>query len=128
VQSCRFLSAMLRTHLASKMFNLGALAANVLNSLDNAAKDTLEEPKISATALRSQRQNAYNNESDSRRSDDEDNDEEDQPVQVTRQLNAYTHLTRHGITESAHQYSPKSPNQHLDRGAQAAGVHSGRCA
>jgi hypothetical protein len=69
------------------MFNLGALAANVLNSLDNAAKDTLEEPKISATALRSQRQSAYNNESDSRRSDDEDNDEEEQHVQVVVLLN-----------------------------------------
>ena len=37
------------------MFNFGALAANVLNSLDNVAKDTLEEPRMSATALRSQR-------------------------------------------------------------------------
>jgi hypothetical protein len=69
------------------MFNLGALAANVLNSLDNAAKDTLEEPKISATALRSQRQSVYNNDSDSRRSDDDDNDDEEQPVQVDNFLN-----------------------------------------
>lgn len=37
------------------MFDLGKLAANVLNSIDNAAKETLEEPKLSATAIRSQR-------------------------------------------------------------------------
>lgn len=37
------------------MFNLGALASSVLESLDNVAKETLEEPKISATALRSKR-------------------------------------------------------------------------
>jgi hypothetical protein len=39
----------------NNMFNFSTLAANVLNSLDNAAKDTLEEPRISATALRSKR-------------------------------------------------------------------------
>jgi hypothetical protein len=33
------------------MFNIGAF----LNNLDNAAKETLEEPKVSATSLRSRR-------------------------------------------------------------------------
>lgn len=56
------------------MFNFGALAANVLNSLDNAAKDTLEEPRVSATALRSQR-NARSKDEDV--SDEEDNDIDD---------------------------------------------------
>jgi hypothetical protein len=37
------------------MFNLGALATTVLNSIDNVAKETLEEPKVSATALRSRK-------------------------------------------------------------------------
>jgi hypothetical protein len=39
----------------SSMFNLGALAKNVLNSLDDAAKETLEEPKVSATTMRARR-------------------------------------------------------------------------
>lgn len=34
--------------------NLGAIA-NVLNSIDSAAKETLEEPKQSATAIRKQK-------------------------------------------------------------------------
>ena len=34
--------------------NLGAIA-NVLNSIDSAAKETLEEPKQSATAIRRQK-------------------------------------------------------------------------
>ena len=56
------------------MFNFGALAANVLNSLDNAAKDTLEEPRMSATALRSQRRGeSSSDEQHSYQSDDEDN-------------------------------------------------------
>ncbi len=38
------------------MFNLTALASSVLDSLDNVAKDTLEEqPKVSATKLRKSR-------------------------------------------------------------------------
>lgn len=37
------------------MFNLGTIASNMLNSIDNAAKETLEEPKLSATALRSKK-------------------------------------------------------------------------
>lgn len=36
------------------MFNLSALTS-VLDSLDSAAKETLEEPKVSATTLRSRR-------------------------------------------------------------------------
>lgn len=54
------------------MFNIGAYAANVLNSLDSVAKDTLEEPRISATALRNQRLNAANKEDKSNESDNED--------------------------------------------------------
>ncbi len=38
-----------------KMFNLGALASSVLDSIDSVAKETLEEPKVSATVLRSKR-------------------------------------------------------------------------
>lgn len=34
------------------MFNLGRLTADLLNTLDSAAKDSLEEPQISATSLR----------------------------------------------------------------------------
>jgi hypothetical protein len=34
------------------MFNLGKLTTDLLNTIDNAAKETLEEPKESATALR----------------------------------------------------------------------------
>lgn len=60
------------------MFNFGALAANVLNSLDNAAKDTLEEPRVSATALRSQRRGHT-------RQDDVSDDEEDNEVDANRQ-------------------------------------------
>ena len=37
------------------MFNLGSIASSVLNSIDNVAKETLEEPKLSATAIRSRR-------------------------------------------------------------------------
>ena len=37
------------------MFNLTSLAASVLDSLDNVAKETLEEPKVSATSLRKSR-------------------------------------------------------------------------
>lgn len=37
------------------MFNLGALASSVLDSIDSVAKETLEEPKVSATAIRSKR-------------------------------------------------------------------------
>ena len=33
------------------MFNI----SNLLNSIDNAAKETLEEPKVSATSIRMQR-------------------------------------------------------------------------
>jgi hypothetical protein len=106
------------------MFNLGALAANVLNSLDNAAKDTLEEPKISATALRSQRQSAYNNESDSRRSDDEDNDEEEQPVQVVVSSNILARLVHLNLPEYVNPYSLKFLNQLLDQGAQPAAAPS----
>jgi hypothetical protein len=58
------------------MFNLGALAANVLNSLDSAAKETLQEPTISATALRSQRlQQAGRHQVDE---DDDINDDDDE--------------------------------------------------
>lgn len=66
------------------MFNLGALAANVLNSLDNAAKDTLEEPRVSATALRNQRLNANNPDLETNPSDDEENDhpEPERPREV----------------------------------------------
>jgi hypothetical protein len=53
------------------MFNISALAANVLNSLDNAAKDTLEEPRVSATALRNQRLNATRDEKHEQSDDDE---------------------------------------------------------
>ena len=34
------------------MFNLGRLTSDLLNTLDSAAKDTLEEPQVSATSLR----------------------------------------------------------------------------
>lgn len=38
------------------MFNLGALASSVLDSIDSVAKETLEEPKQqSATSIRSSR-------------------------------------------------------------------------
>ncbi len=47
------------------MFNLGALASNVLNSIDSAAKETLEEPKQSATAIRRQKLKYANSESHS---------------------------------------------------------------
>eukprot|EP00598_Pedospumella_elongata_P001435 CAMPEP_0184975852 /NCGR_PEP_ID=MMETSP1098-20130426/6947_1 /TAXON_ID=89044 /ORGANISM="Spumella elongata, Strain CCAP 955/1" /LENGTH=855 /DNA_ID=CAMNT_0027498627 /DNA_START=54 /DNA_END=2621 /DNA_ORIENTATION=+ len=57
------------------MFNFGALAANVLNSLDNAAKDTLEEPRVSATALRSQQRRGQAREEDV--SDNEEDNEVD---------------------------------------------------
>jgi len=57
------------------MFNFGALAANVLNSLDNAAKDTLEEPRVSATALRSQRRGQATQEDVS--DNEEDNEVDD---------------------------------------------------
>ena len=66
------------------MFNFGALASNVLNSLDNAAKDTLEEPRISATALRSQRQNAQAPQPTS--DDDGDDDNEDSDPEPPTQL------------------------------------------
>ena len=56
------------------MFNLGALAANVLNSLDSAAKETLEEPRISATALRSQRHSSSSGNNKAYRSDEDDDD------------------------------------------------------
>lgn len=37
------------------MFNLGDLnLSDLLNSIDNAAKETLEEPKVSATSIRMQ--------------------------------------------------------------------------
>ena len=37
------------------MFNLSALASNVLSSMDNVVKETLEDtPKISATRIRKQ--------------------------------------------------------------------------
>ena len=39
------------------MFNLGKITTDLLNSIDNAAKETLEEPKESATTLRSKRRN-----------------------------------------------------------------------
>jgi hypothetical protein len=38
------------------MFNLGRLTSDLLNTLDSAAKDTLEEPQISATSLRRAKQ------------------------------------------------------------------------
>lgn len=64
--------------LLNNMFNFGALAANVLNSLDNAAKDTLEEPRISATALRSQRQGRNNTDGQQDyQSEEEDNAQDD---------------------------------------------------
>jgi hypothetical protein len=38
------------------MLNLSKFASNVLNSIDNAAKESLEEPKeLTATQIRSQR-------------------------------------------------------------------------
>ena len=38
------------------MFNLSAIASNVLNSIDSAAKESLEEPKTeSATIIRQRR-------------------------------------------------------------------------
>ena len=33
-------------------FDLGRITTNILNSIDNVAKETLEEPQISATTLR----------------------------------------------------------------------------
>ncbi len=60
------------------MFNFGALAANVLNSLDNAAKDTLEEPRVSATALRSQQRRGQATQ------DDVSDNEEDNEVDDSR--------------------------------------------
>lgn len=64
----------------SGMFNFGALAANVLNSLDNAAKDTLEEPRVSATALRSQRRGQSRQDYVSE--DDEDNAADDSRMEA----------------------------------------------
>lgn len=45
------------------MFNLGAIASNVLNSIDSAAKESLEEPthKESATAIRQRRRETSGN-------------------------------------------------------------------
>lgn len=34
------------------MFSIGKLTTDLLNSIDNVAKETLEEPKESATAVR----------------------------------------------------------------------------
>jgi hypothetical protein len=51
------------------MFNLRSLAASVLDSIDSVAKDTLEEPKVSATTLRKSRNEEKN--------DDENNDNEE---------------------------------------------------
>ena len=63
------------------MFNFGALAANVLNSLDNVAKDTLEEPRISATAIRSKRQNTAEIDTDDfHHSDDEDEQDHEEVI------------------------------------------------
>lgn len=62
----------------NNMFNFSTLAANVLNSLDNAAKDTLEEPRISATALRSKRL--------PKSKDDELSDEEDDNLEQETHL------------------------------------------
>ncbi len=43
------------------MFNLSGALSNVLNNLDNVAKETLEEPKLSATQIRKQKQLLNNN-------------------------------------------------------------------
>jgi hypothetical protein len=51
------------------MFNLRSLAASVLDSIDSVAKDTLEEPKVSATTLRKSRNEEKN--------EDENNDNEE---------------------------------------------------
>ncbi len=40
--------------------NVFQLASSVLNNLDSAAKDVLEEPKVSATALRAKRKTETN--------------------------------------------------------------------
>ncbi|KAJ1413732.1 hypothetical protein B484DRAFT_454991 [Ochromonadaceae sp. CCMP2298] len=57
--------------------NLAANALNVLNSLDNAAKDTLEEPRLSATALRSKRRGEHGRAGDRTEEEDEDAEEVD---------------------------------------------------
>ena len=55
------------------MFNLGTLA-NVLNSIDSAAKETLEDPKQSATSIRRQKkivdQQKQNDYTENRQSND----------------------------------------------------------
>lgn len=44
------------------MFNLGALASSVLDSIDNVAKESLEDQKASVTSIRSQRRTAASSE------------------------------------------------------------------
>jgi hypothetical protein len=59
------------------MLNLSKFASNVLNSIDNAAKESLEEPKqLTATQIRSQRRiqkpldSISDNDNTSRKTDD----------------------------------------------------------